>query len=488
MAAIKLPYQIQSNGDWGIVLANQVYGGVHFKESHEDMEAISINLKQPGMLCYVLADTPKKEGGESKPMMYQWDGEQWVEFGKALKINGGIMCAKMEELKEFNEEGYDGYNPDLYDTESMRNGNLIYVEDTPEGGTYMQCVVRYDVEGNASDITYVTSINGFDPLYRCTEPVPENERNVGVGNLTAGRYTRTELEGMTVDRILSYVMFKELPPFMTPGTLSIQQPPIADTGSPLSHKNFTNISHGSMTCGYFDVDGRRVQKVLAYGDARIQDIVTASDTVSFGTPATNKGTLTLPYSGEEATLLTSWGNETWFDDEGVEQGPMLLNGDTVKTLTASATVEGVYYWNFAYGPTENKPCNADDDLAAFGQGGVASMKKDSTLYIRSTSMQVTIGDFTKPQGAKKSTAFIYVLLPDALKITGGKIINGASGQPQDMPSSWIKKRASYKSTTISQYYGHTLWQVAKSGDNVSSDGKVTVTDNMEAIRLTIALA
>lgn len=149
--------------DFAIALSNEIKGGIHQKDSFDEMLAIPSERRQPGMICYVKADqfykleddlitwtglgsldSRTKEYDTLEDLngivpsvgqfvyikedanMYYWDGEQWVVFGSRAPIDTTNLATKEDLLNYSTKEelsntvmGMESYVNDAIDSETI---------------------------------------------------------------------------------------------------------------------------------------------------------------------------------------------------------------------------------------------------------------------------------------------------------------------------------------------------------------------------------
>ena len=149
--------------DFAIALSNEIKGGIHQKDSFDEMLAIPSERRQPGMICYVKADqfykleddlitwtglgsldSRTKEYDTLEDLngivpsigqfvyikedanMYYWDGEQWVVFGSRAPIDTTNLATKEDLLNYSTKEelsntvmGMESYVNDDIDSETI---------------------------------------------------------------------------------------------------------------------------------------------------------------------------------------------------------------------------------------------------------------------------------------------------------------------------------------------------------------------------------
>jgi hypothetical protein len=205
--------------NFAIALSNEIKGGIHQKDSFDEMLTIPTERRQAGMICYVKADQFYKleddlvtwtglgslEDSRAKEYntladlegimpsigqfvyikedtnMYYWDGEQWVVFGERAPIDTSTIATKEDLLNYSTKEelsntvtNMESYVNDAIDSETIfdnTENTVTSIGGIPSGSNLNGLTIKeilnkllfpYVAPTLSASLTYSPSGNTFE--------------------------------------------------------------------------------------------------------------------------------------------------------------------------------------------------------------------------------------------------------------------------------------------------------------------------------------
>lgn len=341
--------------NFAIALSNEIKGGIHQKNSFDEMLAIPTERRQAGMICYVkadqfykleddlitwtglgsLEDTKAKEYDTLEDLkgimpsvgqfvyikedtnMYYWDGEQWVVFGERAPIDTTTIATKEDLLN--------------YPTKEELTNELS----------------NYSTKEELSNT--VTSMESYVDNAIDSETIFDNTENTvtSIGGIPSG----SNLNGLTIKEILNKLLF----PYVAP-TLSAS----------LTYSPSGSVFEYGQTVLISEIKGNVTKKSEAITSVRFLDntIVLTEITSGVGSSGSYKHTFTeqvritsplsssrFRFSVTDASGKTYYANTTSLNFYypyyiGVIGESETINANVVKSLTKKVEAKGNKANNF----------------------------------------------------------------------------------------------------------------------------------------------
>ena len=236
--------------NFAIALSNEIKGGIHQKDTFDEMLAIPTERRQAGMICYVkadqfykleddlitwtglgsLEDTKAKEYNTLEDLkgiapsigqfvyikedtnMYYWDGEQWVVFGERAPIDTTTIATK-EDLLNYPTKEELTNELSNYSTKEELSSYATKEELRTELSTYAtkEELSNYSTKQELSNA--VTSMESYVDNAIDSETIFDNTENTvtSIGGIPSG----SNLNGLTIKEILNKLLFPYVAPTLS---------------------------------------------------------------------------------------------------------------------------------------------------------------------------------------------------------------------------------------------------------------------------------
>lgn len=376
----------------------------------------------------------------------------------ANNIRGGLhYAATVEEMNAIHSS-------------RLAPGVQCYVEETDIWYEY-----NFELE------EWVRSRMG-DSLYRCTQSgVAEDEKSVkeiGVLSPTA----RNELETMTINEILTRAFFAEKPPYYTETRPTWTHAEV-EVGTPLDADQWIVGTKGSYSYGYLN-NGKVTTGVIAESlMSSSRTLAAAHQYALFGTQ-TNACSIMTSYQPAikdlGTSLLSSW-NRTRAEYNAEHPTATVavpaVPGTAAQAYLTYCGYTGYYIGLYLASPRTDQMTTLEGDVITLATSGVISASLSNMKALNVKIKAKTTADITITE--LPNTAFVYVAVPNTLRISQVKMLNGLTAKYDVVPTSRFGK-IPLVSPTIDfnnipkkdgtrVMYSYAIWFIAKGDKNANGE-------------------
>lgn len=389
---------------------------------------------------------------------------------------------------------YAETNADMYAIHDSRlvDGTQCYVKE--EKRFYL-----YDAEKKVWNLSTL----GSEMKYQCTVDIIDGaEMTTGtIGNLPP--MSRDALEKLSVNDIFTRALFAEQPPYIkhSPGSVPTFATISAEVGTIPSKDAFTSTGIQTEIGFTLDKFNKVVKTVYSASEVSAHRSVKTTPVVWGFNPAYIQGkcqyTPNIP-SNIDSLMRTSWGRTTadYKTDNKNWTAPntsSLVKGSNLGNMSGS--VNGYYVTYYKPG-TVDEPTTLYDDYNRNASYIInQSMAQLRQLPNITTAGSIQIGTDTK--FGLPNSAYVYIMLPNTLKITAASMKNGLTGAYDALSTKNFGKVADqikadgYNAIPVTQtsrvvsgktLYTYNIWFVAKGDRNAKNQ----VSCSAAPLKITIA--
>lgn len=378
----------------------------------------------------------------------------------ANNVRGGLHYAETEDER------------DRIHTSRLAPGVQCYVEETDIWYEYSFEEKKW-VRSRIGNSLYVCTQNGVSKDEKSAE-------TIGVLEPTS----RGELEKMTLNEIFTRVFFAEKMPYYSETKPTWSHAAI-EVGMPLAVTQWTPAVAGKYSYGY--LNGQYMSGTIIEDTSKSRTLAHAKALFS-----TQNNAVTIPCKYNPiietlgTSLKTSWDRTR---TEYTEATGKPLTAPTIplkanQTYNATGSYVGFYKAKYVASPRVGVMTTLSDDIRTLATGGIltGNSVKDIATNITGPVNDIAIASLP-------NSAYVYVMVPTALKISTVKMLNGLTAQYDTVPASrYGKVSAGIGTSTLagininaipkmngsSLLYSYTLWYIAKGDKNAS--GEVSPSD------------